>query len=172
MKSKIFFAIIAMFLAMPVFAQEKTKDCKDVDKKALQQKMMTMKKATFTKNLKLTKEESERFWPMYEELDKEINTIIEKQHQFMAKYKDKDLLSIDEETANELLEMEIGVEKQIAQLKGEYYKKFQSILPSSKVLKLITEEKTLMRKVMKKNHKQGKCENSEKPVDENCIKMK
>lgn len=162
MKRNLILTVLALALTFTAVAQPKEKECKEFDKKELQAKIMKMKRATFTQNLKLTKEESERFWPIYEAYENELNAVMEKKHDSMSKFKDTDLLSLDEEQAKALLNMEIENEKMIANLKVSYYEKFSEVLPVQKVVKLLSEEKELMRKVMKKDRKERKPE--EKPM--------
>lgn len=162
MKRNLILTVLALALTFTAVAQPKEKECEEFDKKELQAKIMKMKRATFSQNLKLTKEESERFWPIYEAYENELNAIMEKKHDSMSKFKDTDLLSLDEEQAMALLSMEIENEKMIANLKVSYYEKFSEVLPVQKVVKLISEEKKLMREVMKKDRKERKPE--EKPM--------
>lgn len=162
MKRNLILTVLALALTFTAVAQPKEKECKEFDKKELQAKIMKMKRATFTQNLKLTKEESERFWPIYEAYEKELNALMEKKHETMSSYKDVDLLNLDDEQAKSLLSMEIENEKMIANLKASYYEKFSEVLPVQKVVKLISEEKELMRNVMKKDRKERKPE--EKPM--------
>ncbi len=147
MKRKVLLTVLVLVLTLPVFAQEKSKDC-PVDKKELQAKIMKMKKATFTKNLKLTKEEAAKFWPVYEVYDKEMNDAIEKLHSIKAKYKDVEELK--EAEAEIIIKTELETEKNILAIKTIYYEKFQEILPQTKVAKLILEEKKLMHQIRKK----------------------
>lgn len=165
MKRKVLLAVLALVLTFPVVAQEKLKECsKDVDKKELQAKVMKMKRATFTKNLKLTKEESEKFWPIYETFDKDLNAIMEKKHASMSKFRDIDLLDIDDEQATILFELEIETERAIAELKAHYYSKFSSVLPIQKVVKLFKEEKCLMRNLKKNEQGDKKCEKEQTKI--------
>lgn len=158
MKRNLILTVLALSLTITAVAQPKGKECQDVDKKELQAKMMKMKKATFTQNLKLTKEESEKFWPLYEEFEREKNNLIEKQHMKMSKLKEMDILSLDELAAEELIDNEIKMDRMMSEIKVKYYERFKSVLPPQKVAKLMLEEKDLMRKVMKKDCREEKCE--------------
>lgn len=156
MKRNLILTLLAFALTIPVFAQKDCPECKEKERKATQMKMMKMKKATFTQNLKLSEEESEIFWPLYEQYNEEINSVIEKQHSIMGKYKEKDLLDIDSEVAKMLVEQNNKTEKELAEIKVRYYEKFLSILPAQKVAKLIKEEKEIMHKIRKRDRQERK----------------
>lgn len=152
MKRKVLLTVLVLVLTLPVFAQEKSECHKEVDKKELQAKIMKMKKATFTQNLKLTKEESEKFWTLYEAYDAELNKTIEKAHAVKSKYKNVE--DIKEGDAENIIKIELETEKNILTIKTSYYERFQEVLPKEKVAKLILEEKKLMHQLRKKE--QGK----------------
>lgn len=156
MKRKLILTLLAFALTIPVFAQKDCPECKEKERKAAQMKMMKMKKATFTQNLKLSEEESEKFWPLYEQYNDEINSVIEKQHSMMSKFNEKDLLSIDEESALMIIKQNSIAEKELAEIKVRYYEKFLSVLPPQKVAKLIKEEKQIMHKIRKRDRQERK----------------
>ena len=134
-------------------------------------KMMKIKKATFVQNLKLSEEETEKFWALYEQFDREINSIIEKQHHLMTKYKETDMLNLDKETAMMLIEQNSKTEKELAEVKVRYYEKFLEVLPPQKVAKLIVEEKELMRNLRKKDRHERKEPEFQQNKQQNVIQL-
>lgn len=167
MKRLIVIALTTVLLGLPVHAQKECKD-KEIDKKALQEKIMKKKQAAFTENLKLDKEEFEKFWPLYQEYETAKFEIMERKHKTKSEFKKKDLLSVDEKTANELIDMEIKMNMELADIKRNYYEKFKSVLPPQKVAKLIFEE----HEVVKGLNKERKKERIEKKGPEEKQKMK
>ena len=147
MKRRLILALLVMFALADEDIQVNEQDVADICK---------MKKATFVQNLKLSEEEMEKFWPIYAQYDKEINATIEKRHHLMSKYKEKDLLEIDSETAKMLVEQNNKIERELSEIKISYYEKFLSILPAQKVAKLIKEEKQMMHKIRKKDRQESK----------------
>ena len=137
----------------------------------IDKKMMKMKKATFVQNLKLSQEEMEKFWPIYAQYDKEIDATIEKRHHLMSKYKEKDLLEIDSETAKMLVEQNNKIERELSEIKISYYEKFLSILPAQKVAKLIKEEKQMMRNLRKKDRQESKPQETLLQKEQNSLQL-
>ena len=167
MKKMIVIALTTVLLGLPVYAQKECKN-KEIDKKALQEKIMKKKQAAFMENLKLNKEEFEKFWPLYQEYDKAKFEIMERKHKAKSEFKKKDLLSVDENTANELIDMEIKTYMELAEVKRTYYEKFRSVLPAQKVAKLMFEE----HEVVKGLNKERKKERMEKKGAEERQHMK
>lgn len=172
MKKNLILALLALItFSAPVFAQKDCPECKEKERKAAQMKMMKVKKATFVQNLKLSEEETEKFWTLYEQFDREINSIIEKQHHLMTKYKETDMLNLDKETAMILIEQNSKTEKELAEIKVRYYEKFLEVLPPQKVAKLIVEEKELMRNLRKKDRHERKTEECPQKVGQKNLQL-
>ena len=172
MKKNLVLTLLALILTIPTFAQQKDcPECKEKERKAAQMKMMKVKKATFVQNLKLSEEETEKFWALYEQFDREINSIIEKQHHLMTKYKETDMLNLDKETAMMLIEQNSKTEKELAEIKVRYYEKFLEVLPPQKVVKLIVEEKEIMRNLRKKDRHERKEPEFQQNKQQNVIQL-
>lgn len=172
MKRKLILALLVLFaLTLPAYAQKDCPECKEKERKAAQQKMMKMKKATFVQNLKLTEEEMEKFWPIYVQYDNEINAVIEHQHSLMSKFKDKDLLDIDSESAKMLVEQNNKTERELSEIKIRYYNNFLEILPAQKVAKLIKEEKQMMRNLRKKDRQERKPQETSFKKEQNSLQL-
>lgn len=172
MKRNFVLTLLALILTIPTFAQQKDcPECKEKERKAAQEKMLKMKKATFIQNLKLSEEETEKFWALYEQYDKEINSVIEKQHHLMTKHKEGDLLNLDKETSMMLIEQSILTEKELADIKARYYKEFLNVLPAQKVAKMIMEEKDIMRKLIKKERHEKKPQEKPQKTNPNSVQI-
>ncbi len=172
MKRNLILTVLVLSLTLTAVAQPKGREGQDVDKKELQSKMLKKKKAIFAQNLKLTKEEFEKFWPLYEEFETEKHKLIEKQHASMSKLKDMDILSLDEESAMKLIDTEIKIDKMMSDLQFKYYEMFKSVLSPQKVAKLMVEEKNLMRKIMRKECKEEKSDDRQGQRPTNELKKK
>jgi hypothetical protein len=171
MKRNLILALLALALTIPAFAQKDCPECKEKERKAAQMKMMKMKRATFTQNLKLSEEESEKFWPLYEQYNDEINSVIEKQHSMMSKFNEKDLLGIDEESALMIIKQNSIAEKDLAEIKIRYYEKFLEVLPAQKVAKLIKEEKQIMHKIRKRDRQEAKPQEQIQKKEQNSLQL-
>lgn len=108
------------------------------------QKIEAQKIAFFTRTLDLTPEESQRFWPIYNEYSA-------KQKQLRDDFKaNKPNRNMSEEEASEVINMFFENEQKKLNLRMNYYKKFQMILPSTKVVKLHFAERKFKEKLLEK----------------------
>lgn len=172
MKRRLILVLLVMFaLTLPTYAQKDCPTCKEKERKAAQQKMLKMKKATFVQSLKLSEEEMEKFWPIYVQYDSEINAVIEHQHALMSKFKDKDLLDIDSESAKMLVEQNNKTERELSEIKIRYYNNFLEILPAQKVAKLIKEEKQMMRNLRKKDRQEKKTQEQIQKQEQKSLQL-
>ncbi len=172
MKRKLILALLVLFaLTLPTYAQKDCPSCKEKERKAAQQKMLVMKKATFIKNLKLTEEETDQFWELYMQYDREITAVIERQHSLMEKYKDVDMLEIDEEAAKKIVEQNNKTEKELSDIKVRYYNSFLEVLPAQKVAKLTVEEKKIMRNLRKKDKQDGQSQETFQKKEQNSLQL-
>ena len=89
----------------------------------------------------------------------------------MSKYKEKDLLEIDSETAKMLVEQNNKIERELSEIKISYYEKFLSILPAQKVAKLIKEEKQMMHKIRKKDRQESKPQETLLKKEQNILQL-
>lgn len=136
MKTRIIIPILLIAfigLANQSFAQTNSND-----RKAKREKLDSLKKDYFNNALSLTLEEQKKFWPVYEEYFKKVKEI---KKAFRSKYKKNDIIYMDEEGAKKYLsDLNTLKEKELALYK-EYQKKFQSILPSKKVVMIYRTER-------------------------------
>lgn len=95
--------------------------------------------AFFTRTLKLSTDEAEQFWPVYNEftdkrdkIRKERSDIMERAEQYRGD------TTVAE--AGELADRLISLEMEEAELKAEYHKRYRQILPPSRVIILYNAE--------------------------------
>ncbi|WP_319228882.1 hypothetical protein [Draconibacterium orientale] len=97
------------------------------------------KVAFFTTNLDLTTEEAQKFWPVYNELEKELFDFQQKRHELEDKVR-----NVDENLSNkELIKLtheHVALGKTEAEVRERYNEKFLEILPPLKVIKLYKAE--------------------------------
>jgi hypothetical protein len=146
-KSLLPFLLIAILVAVssPIQAQEKKQDEEGKRFKHRSEKfekMRSMKIAFITESVDLTPEEAEKFWPVYNEFDKQrgelTHLIMERYHELEEK-KNEDKEITDEE-ALEMMQRRFELEERIRSLELEYFKKYLEILSPNKVLKLYEAE--------------------------------
>lgn len=95
--------------------------------RAMEDRIEAFRIAFFTEKLQLTPEESQRFWPLYNEFQ-------EKEKAIRKSFKgDKSLELMTDAEAEKLIENNFEMEEKILQLKREYYGKMRDVLPVRKI---------------------------------------
>jgi len=114
-----------------------------------QEKIEAHRVAFITQKLNLTPAEAKVFWPVYDEYDA-------KRHELRKSYRTKEDLrseeieKLTEKEASAILENQIAESQKHMDLRKEYIKKFQSVLPSSKVLMLQNAEREFQKMLIDK----------------------
>lgn len=103
------------------------------------ERLTAYKVAFFTKRLNLTTEEAQRFWPVYNDLQKKKNAI---QAERAAIYRNINLneLNVSEKEIIEAGDRLVSLDVQEASLTAEYHKKFREVLSPIKVARLYQAE--------------------------------
>ena len=87
-------------------------------------------------NIKLTKGEKEKFWPLYREYRAKMFAVGDKKIALIAEYANN-IDAMNENTAANLLDNYFYAEKKTVKIKQDYARKFRRILPASKVVRLM-----------------------------------
>lgn len=109
--------------------------------------------AFITEQIGLTSQEGQKFWPIYNQMEKERNDLMDKKRDLEESSEDKSIKNEDyyRKLANEIVAMHLKEGK----LTEEYNIKFLSVLPAEKVVKLYRSERKfrsyLMEEMRKKN---------------------
>jgi hypothetical protein len=124
--------LMAMLVAFttPALTQEKSADTMEL----LRQKMKADKKLVVGANLELTESEAQRFWPLYEDYQRDLQKINQRIvaliERYAADYRNK---SLTDEKAKPLIDEAVSIEQAEAQLKKTYVPKLSKVLPAKKV---------------------------------------
>ena len=122
-------AVLVAFTT-PALAQEKSADTMEL----LRQKMKADKKLVVGANLELTESEAQRFWPLYEDYQRDLQKINQRIvaliERYAADYRNK---SLTDEKAKPLIDEAVSIEQAEAQLKKAYVPKLSKVLPAKKV---------------------------------------
>jgi hypothetical protein len=119
------------------------------------EKIDAQKVAFMTQKLNLTPEESQKFWPVYDQYDAQKETINKTQRQQTKRFKDAELTDAQ---ADSLITAEIVHDQSILDLKKEFIPKFKEVLPASKVAKIPEAErqfKEMLLKLVKEQKQQS-----------------
>jgi len=148
--------LIGTLMMAPAVAQEMEADAAQapaaapaaaastVDMQALRQELQENKKKLVSQNMTLTQEEANKFWPVYDAYQKELDEINQRIAKIMKSYvADFESQSLTDDTAKKLVEdlVEVGVDE--AELLEDYVPKFSKVLPKQKVLRYVQLENKL-----------------------------
>lgn len=97
------------------------------------------KVAFFNKRLKLSKDEANKFWPVYNDFQSRKNKIANEKRNLM-RYYSENATNMSDKEITETLNKYIAFEKQETELLVTYNEKFRAILPDEKVLKIYVTE--------------------------------
>lgn len=118
---------------------------KPMDNKAeLRQKLSTHKIAFLTDRMQLTESEAEKFWPIYKAYELEKKGLREN------KVLETTSSEISEKDAEKALDNMLDIKNKELDIQKKYIGKFKSVLPASKVLKLMKAEREFKSKMVRK----------------------
>lgn len=109
--------------------------------------------AFITRELSLTPDEAQAFWPVYNEYN-------EKRNQLMIRHRsqrtnENKLDELSDEQLHELADADISNMEEMTALRRQYHQKFKEILPIKKVVKLYAAERDFNRHLFNEN-RQGR----------------
>jgi hypothetical protein len=103
-------------------------------------------KAFFTEKAGLTEEESNAFFPLYNELQQKKRELSRETRRFM---REAAAQGASEEQSLKAIEAQAEANIKIAELEKEYLKKFKEVLPASKILKVQNAEEQFNSQILK-----------------------
>ena len=134
MRKKIQLLVLTLFVSASVFAQRPDRE-----------KIKTLKIAHITEQLDLTKNEAEKFWPIYNANEEAENKL---RSQVSENRKLKNPEDLSEAEAKELLLDMIAIEKQKVELHSKMIKDLMDVLPAKKIVALNQAERSFRRKML------------------------
>ncbi len=145
MKNLFLFICTQIILTSAVFAQA-PKDERHKERKA---KMEAMKIGFLTDELKLSSEEAQKFWPVYNEYHAAIKTLKK------SRKPAKDPLEMTDAEANEQLNSNIAMKTEKLELDKRYIEAFKKVLSPQKIIKLEMAERKFKKELVRKIRKPG-----------------
>jgi hypothetical protein len=125
------FLAVVMSLAMLAFADlDKPADNMEILRKAIQ----ANKKLVIAENMALTPLEGEKFWPIYDDFQKQMQKLDDQKVALIEKYA-KNYLKMTDELAIELLDSYMSIEAQRLALQTVFVPRFKEVLPPIKVVR-------------------------------------
>ncbi|MBU0490080.1 MAG: sensor of ECF-type sigma factor [Bacteroidetes bacterium] len=153
MKKLSFILILTLLVQAPnLFAQDE----KDGDKGNLKEIIKAEKIGFLTAKLELTSAEAEKFWPIYNAMQKEMDDLKKGSPKFHHVLKNNpDSLSDDELLT--LMEKQMEFEQKMLDLRKKYHTQFVSVLPPKKLVKLHLSEEQFKRELLRRLKQNGQC---------------
>ncbi len=140
------FALVILFGSLQLSAQ------RHMDPKTIE--VIKSKKVAFiTEQVGLTSKECEKFWPVYNQMEKERYDLMDQKRELEESTEDKTVRSEDfyRKLANEIA----ATHTKESRIIEEYNAKFLSILPAEKVVKLYGSERKFRSYLMQEMRKDG-----------------
>lgn len=129
----LFSGILVLFLSVQTFAQPGKNDKND--------KIASVKIAFITKELNLSPQEAQVFWPVYNQFQNEVEALNKKRANELMNAKNNFDVMSDAEVAK-FLDNEFNYRQQELDVKRKYNEEFKKVLPIKKVAKFwVAEQK-------------------------------
>ena len=138
--------LFLLFIVITLFIYNSFSQC-DENCKRMEQ-IKSQKVAFIANKLQLTVEESQQFWPLYNEKSKKSEELDKQEKVVMRNYKkNKENLTSNELEllSDKLMEIELTC----AKLDAEYYQKYKKVLPVNKILELNVAERQFKHELLK-----------------------
>lgn len=123
----------------------------------LKQKLKVQKIAFMTEELKLTVEEAQKFWPIFNMYEDEIMAVREKMRPKDTTSKGfpkrPDFLKMSDQESQDMIDTHLNTERDILDIQEKYAIEFKKAIPVQKVMMLFMVEKKFMSQVIGKNWK-------------------
>lgn len=146
--------VLFVLASLPVFAQPKG----EVGK-AKKEKIEQLKIAYLTKHLELTSEESEKFWPVYNEMTTKLREN-NKERMKLSKELKENLETMKDAEIKTKMDAILNTEQQEVTIKKEYSPKIAAVIGYKKSVKLVSLERQF-RQELKKELEKRKGENGQ-----------
>lgn len=144
-------AMLISILYIGVYAQETPPTPPKPPKDMAQKREMVeaMKTGFFTKELDLSPEEAQKFWPVYNMYDKEMKEL-QKAHREKMRSAKENIDEISDKEAEVLVDDYIFQEQKELDIKKKYHGEFKKVLPIKKVGKLYHAEDKFKKELLEK----------------------
>jgi len=142
---------LVLFIVPTTFGQE----IKQVVSKEKREKIEALKISFITTELALTPEESEKFWPIYNEMESKIKTEKKNQRKIEQELRVNHSTLTEAENKTKVLSLFDSEQKEIS-IKREYYSKIGDKIGYSKSTKLLSLEQKFKRELMSQLGKERK----------------
>ncbi|MFI3298830.1 MAG: hypothetical protein R3Y49_03400 [Rikenellaceae bacterium] len=135
--------MLVMFTAtLSAYSQQKDNE----DREGRRERIETLRVGYFTDELSLSVEQSQTFWPLFNEYSDALRALNRRSHDLFKKIKDE-TVTISE--ANEWLE----IEQSVVKTKRDYQVKFLAILSADQLAKMYAAEEGFKQELLRTTYK-------------------
>ena len=136
MKKRIMLIVLMMVfvLSSVSFAQTDKNYDSSADIELLKTDLKAQKISLVKDGMELTKEEGEKFWPIYNEYQEEVGKLIDLKVKLIRDYAEH-YEKMTNKKAEDLLDEAIDIDEKSAKLQKKYIKKIKKVLPAKKVVR-------------------------------------
>jgi hypothetical protein len=104
--------------------------------------LQTQRKAIVAKNVEMTEEESQAFWPVYNDYRTDVREVNDRKVKLITDYADN-YETLSDEKAEEMLCEFLKIQKAEVKVKKRHVRKFKKVLPYKKVMRFYQVENKL-----------------------------
>lgn len=144
---------LILFFSLFIGGYAFTQPPNDGDRKEREERIHRHKIAFISTELKLDSDEAEKFWPIYNEYEAELEVIRSEKRKYHKELKNIDELS--DERAYELTELLFESDKKENEIRLKYLGKFAEVLGKKKAAKVFMAEEMFKRELLKTLKKNG-----------------
>lgn len=123
--------LICLVIGLPASAQERSQRSQQVE---------SVKIAFITQKLNLNTSEAEKFWPVYNNYQKEMRELFKQKRESRNKKDGK---------AEDKLDNELDFESRLLDIRKKYKKEFSKVIPTEKVLQFYDAEREFREQMIK-----------------------
>jgi hypothetical protein len=146
--------LVAITIAPAAFAQPPHDDGPpDIPEERLQE-IKAQKSAYLTQKMNLTPEEAQRFWPVYNQYDEELETARREHMRYMRGMRQKEG-QLTEKEANEMLDRQLAMHEKDLQIRKKYDPQLRKAIGAQKLVQLLKAEREFHREVMRRYRDRG-----------------
>jgi len=153
MKSKIAFRLSRVLITLLIITSSSSIFAQHENFQKKREEINSEKIAYITKELNLTPQEAQLFWPVYNEYQSKME---EEMKAMRDDKKSIDYDKISDKEASALADQQIIQMQKMLDVKKAYHAKFKEVLPPKKLLKLYDAEKGFRKQLLKQIHQNKK----------------
>jgi hypothetical protein len=139
-------AMLIAALSIPAFAIAQDDDMPQLPEGRLQE-IKAQKTAFLTQRMDLTPEEAQKFWPVYNQFDKEIEANRKEMREIRKEMKDTGMSDAD---ATKSLDRMLAALQKELDIRKQYTVEFKKVIGASKTLRMFKAEKDFNRELLKR----------------------